>query len=592
MGSAIAPMQNAEIARFLSEIADILELTGENFFRVRAYRNAARAVLDHPADFEKLPPEQMEEVPGIGKDLAGKIDLLIKTGDLPLHRELCKQVPPGMIALMNLPALGPKRVKQLHDELNVEDLASLKKAIDSGALQTIRGFGPKMEDSLRQALERRPEQAPRRWLYADAAIEVDAILKYLRKSRAIQTVEVAGSFRRKKDTVGDLDLLAISSDPAEVMKRLTDYPRVVKVLGTGETKTTVVLNDGLQVDLRVVPAESYGAALVYFTGSKDHGIHIRRVAQRMGLSLSEYGLLRGKKSIAGRTEEEIYAAIGMDWIAPELREDRGEVKAATEHTLPSLITREDLRGDLHSHTTYTDGRASLEDMARAAAKAGLEYLAITDHSQRLAMARGLDPRRLRQQWRELEQVQAKLRGIKLLRGIEVDIMEDGTLDLPDDVLSELDWVVASVHYKLNMPAREMTKRLVAAVRNPNVDVIGHPTGRLLGGKREPSTFDFTEVLRAAKGERCALEVNSQADRLDLADTAAMTAKNAGVKLVDLERLALDQGLWPARIRSKPGPPRLAGASGRPEHANVEGTAPTLAFLHRSHYGLAFRSSAW
>lgn len=524
-------MQNAEIAKCLSEIADMLELCGENFFRVRAYRNAARAVLDYPADFEKLPPKEMAEVPGIGKDLAGKIETLIKTGDIELHRELRKKVPVGMVELMNLPALGPKRVKQLHDELKVKDLAGLRKALESGALLTIRGFGPKMEAALRAALERRPEEAPRRWLYAEAAIEVDAILNYLRKSRAIETVEVAGSFRRKRDTVGDLDLLAISSDPAQVMKRLTEYPRVAKVIGTGETKTTLVLNVGLQVDLRVVPAQSYGAAMVYFTGSKDHGIHIRRIAQRMGLSLSEYGLFRGKKSIAGKTEEEIYSALGMDWIPPELREDRGEVKAATDHALPRLITREDIRGDLHSHTTYTDGRASLEEMARAAEKAGLEYLAVTDHSQRLAMAKGLDPKRLREQWREIEKVQAQLKRLKLLRGIEVDIMEDGSLDLPDDVLSELDWVVASVHYKLNQPLREMTRRMVGAIRNPNVDVIGHPSGRLLGGKREPSTFDFTEVLRAAKGEGCALEVNSQADRLDLTDTAAMTAKNAGVKLV-------------------------------------------------------------
>jgi DNA polymerase (family 10) len=523
-------MQNAEIAKFLGEIADMLELTGENFFRVRAYRNAARAVLDYPAEFSKLSVKEMAEVPGLGKDLAGKIDTLIKTGELPLHRELCEKVPPGMIALMNLPALGPKRVKQLHDELKVTSLADLKKAIDSGALGTIRGFGPKMEESLKQALARRPETTPKRWLYSEAAIEVDALMKYMRKCLAIEKIEVAGSFRRKRDTVGDLDMLAISSDPAEVMKRFVAYPRVAKTVGSGETKTTVALKDGLQVDLRVVPAESYGAALVYFTGSKDHCVHIRRIAQRMELSLNEYGLYRGKKSIAGKTEEEIYSALGLDWIAPELREDRGEVKAATEHALPELISRDDLRGDLHSHSTYTDGRASIEEMARAADKAGLHYLAVTDHSRRLAMVNGLDPKRLREQWREIEKVQAKVK-VKLLRGIEVDIMEDGSLDLPDDVLAELDWVVASVHYKLNQPPAEMTRRLLAAVRNPNVDVIGHPTGRLLLGKREPSKFDFGEVLRAAAGEGCALEVNSQPDRLDLVDTACTAAKNAGVKLV-------------------------------------------------------------
>lgn len=523
-------MQNAEIAKFLGEIADMLELTGENFFRVRAYRNAARAVLDYPAEFSKLSVKEMAEVPGLGKDLAGKIDTLLKTGDLPLHRELCEKVPPGMIALMNLPALGPKRVKQLHDELKVTSLADLKKAIDSGALGTIRGFGPKMEESLKQALARRPETTPKRWLYSEAAIEVDALMKYMRKCPAIEKIEVAGSFRRKRDTVGDLDVLAISSDPAEVMKRFVAYPRVAKTIGSGETKTTVALKDGLQVDLRVVPVESYGAALVYFTGSKDHCVHIRRIAQRMELSLNEYGLYRGKKSIAGKTEEEIYSALGLEWIAPELREDRGEVKAATDRTLPELISRDDLRGDLHSHSTYTDGRASIEEMARAADKAGLDYLAVTDHSRRLAMVNGLDPKRLREQWCEIEKVQAKVK-VKLLRGIEVDIMEDGSLDLPDDVLAELDWVVASVHYKLNQPPAAMTRRLLAAVRNRNVDVIGHPTGRLLLGKREPSKFDFGEVLRAAAGEGCALEVNSQPDRLDLVDTACTAAKNAGVKLV-------------------------------------------------------------
>ncbi len=292
----------------------------------------------------------------------------------------------------------------------------------------------------------------------------------------------------------------------------------------------MILHDGLQVDLRVLPEESYGAALIYFTGSKDHCVHIRRLAQRMELSLNEYGLFRGAQSIAGRTEEEVYRALGLEWIAPELREDRGEVKAAMDGTLPHLIMRGDLRGDLHSHSTYTDGRASIEEMARAADAAGLEYLAVTDHSQRLAMVTGLDPKRLREQWREIEEVQSRVK-VKLLRGIEVDILEDGALDLPDDILAELDWVVASVHYKLRQSPEEMTRRLVVAIGNPNVDVIGHPTGRILIDKREPSSFDFNEVLRAAAGEGCALEVNSQSQRLDLTDTNCIAAKQAGVKLV-------------------------------------------------------------
>ena len=523
-------MQNGEIGRVLNEIADMLEITGENFFRVRAYRNAARAVWDYPATFAELSIEKMSEVAGIGKDLSAKIETLVKTGELALHRELSAKVPPGVLALMHLPGLGPKRVKQISEQLAIQDLTQLRTALEAGALRTIRGFGPKMEEKLLEHLSREPRTKPKRWLYSDAALEVDALLAYLRRCKAIERAEVAGSFRRRRDTVGDLDILTISSRPAEVSKWVLAYPRAAKTLGSGETKTTIVLNGGLQVDVRILPAKSYGAALIYFTGSQAHCIHIRKIAQRMRFSLNEYGLLRAERSIAGRTEEDVYAKLGMSWIPPELREDRGEVEAALEHRLPRLIERSDLRGDLHTHSTYTDGRASIEEMARAAQQAGLEYFAVTDHSQRLAMVHGLDPQRLREQWREIETVQASVSGIKLLRGIEVDILEDGSLDLPDDVLAELDWVVASVHSKLDQPAPEMTRRLIKAIKNPHVDVIGHPTGRLIG-KRDESTFDFGEVLRAAHEEGCALEVNSQPDRLDLADTACMAAKRAGVKLV-------------------------------------------------------------
>ncbi len=523
-------MQNAEIAKYLAEIADMMELLGENFFHVRAYRNASRAVLDYPGSFSKLTIQQMEKVPDIGKGISSKLDTLIKTGGLTVHQELRKKVPPGLMEVMRMPALGPKRVRQLHDELRIASLDDLKNALEAGALRTIRGFGPKMEESIRQALARRVVVTSKRWLYAEAALEVERLLEHLRGCPAVARIEAAGSFRRRRETVGDIDLLAISNDAAQVMTRLVEYPMVTQTVGAGETKTTVLLRDGLQVDLRVLPEESYGAALIYFTGSKDHCVHIRRVAQRMELSLNEYGLFRGTESIAGRSEEEVYRALGLDWIAPELREDRGEINAATEHTLPRLIARKDLRGDLHSHSTYTDGRASIEEMAHAADAAGLEYLAVTDHSQRLAMVTGLDPQRLREQWREIEDVQSRVR-VKLLRGIEVDILEDGSLDLPGDILAELDWVVASVHYKLKQSADEMTRRLITAISNPNVDVIGHPTGRILLDKREPSSFDLNEVMRAAASEGCALEVNSQSQRLDLTDTNCIAAKQAGVKLV-------------------------------------------------------------
>ncbi len=522
-------MQNAEIARYLAEIADMLELAGENFFRVRAYRNAARVVADFPAEFAKLSAGAMAAAPGIGKDLAGKIQTLAATGELALHRELRAKVPPEMVELMNLPGLGPKRVKQLADELKVKSVPDLRNALESGALRSVRGFGPKLEETLRQALERRPEAAPRRWLWAEAAIEVGALLDYLGECPAVGKAEAAGSFRRRRETVGDLDLLAASADPAAVMKHFLGCPRIAQTAGAGETKATVFLKGGLQADLRVVPRTSYGAALVYFTGSKSHGVHLRRIAQRMGFTLNEYGLLRAKRSLAGATEERIYEKLGLQWIAPELREDRGEIEAAAEHALPRLVERRDLRGDLHAHSTYTDGHASIEEMARAALAAGLEYLAITDHSRRLAMAHGLDPKRLREQGREIERVQARLKGITLLRGIEADILEDGSLDLPDDVLGELDWVVASVHSKFNQPQAETTRRLLKVIRNRNVDAIGHPSGRLIG-RREPISFDLDAILRAAHEEGCALEVNSQPDRLDLTDTACLAARRAGVKL--------------------------------------------------------------
>jgi DNA polymerase (family 10) len=523
-------MQNEEVAKVLDELADMLEVGGENFFRVRAYRNAARAVRDQPVQVADLTPEQIDEIPGIGADLAGKIDTLIKTGDIPLHRELAQKFPTALLELRNIPGLGPKRVKLLIDLLKIKGSEDLERAAKSGKLRKLRGFGPKIEQKILESLARQDRDAVKRISYAEAAPIAERLIGHLRQCRAVEELEVAGSFRRKRETVGDLDLLAAASQPEPVMKQFASFPDVAKILGSGETKTSVVLKGGLQVDLRVVRRESFGAALAYFTGSKPHNVHLRRIAQTRGLLLNEYGLFRNGSTVAGKTEEQVYRALALPWIPPELREDRGEIEAASEKRLPTLISRNNLRGDLHTHSTYTDGRASIEDMARQARKSGLEYFAITDHSRRLAMAHGLDPKRLREQWREIERIQAQLSGIKLLRGTEVDILEDGNLDLPDDALAQLDWVVASVHYKLDQSPREMTRRLIEAVRNPNVDVIGHPSGRLIG-HRQPSEFDLGEVLKVAREEGCALEVNSQPDRLDLTDTACMSAKHAGVKLV-------------------------------------------------------------
>jgi len=523
-------MENDEVANVLDETADMLELAGENFFRVRAYRNAARAIRDQAVQVASLSEEQIDEIPGIGADLAGKIATIVKTGGLPLHHELASKFPPQLLELRDIPGLGPKRLKLLIDLLQIRDRGDLEKAVKSEALRKIPGFGPKIEDRIRESLLRREPGQGKRMLYAEAtriAAQIDA---HLRKCTAIREFELAGSFRRRRETIGDLDAVAAAADSAAVMKHFTAFPGITQVIGSGETKTSVVLKGGLQVDLRVVPPKSFGAALVYFTGSKSHNVHLRRIAQARGLLLNEYGLFRGDAVIAGRTEEEIYRALKLSWMPPELREDRGEIEAAASGKLPKLIERKNLRGDLHTHSLYTDGHASIEEMARQARQSGLEYVAITDHSRRLAMAHGLDPERLREQRREIERIRKKLSGISLLQGIEVDILDDGRLDLPADALSELDWVVASVHYKLEQNPADMTRRLIKAIRNPNVDVVGHPTGRLLG-HREPSKFDFGEILRVAREEGCALEINSQPTRLDLTDTACIAAKQAGVKLV-------------------------------------------------------------
>jgi len=522
-------MNNHDIARVLDEVADMLEILGENFFRVRAYRNAARVVADYPEPLESLAAEQLDDIPGIGADLAGKIVTLVKTGHLDIHRELQGKVPAGLLELRTIRGLGPKRIKILAEIVKVTDRTSLKRAAEAGALRGVRGLGKKLEEHVLEALAETGAPPSTRILYADAARIAGELLVYLKQGGGIEAIEAAGSFRRRRDTVGDLDLLVAANNASPIMDRFVTFPDVASILGKGDTKSSVVLSDGLQVDLRVVESQCFAAALMYFTGSKAHNVRLRRIAQQKGMLLNEYGLFMGDKSIAGNDEESLYRALGLDYVTPELREDRGEVEAAQEHRLPRLIAREDLRGDLHSHSTWTDGRASIEEMARAAKAAGLEYFALTDHSQRLAMARGLDADRLREQWNEIEAASRRV-GIRILRGIEVDILEDGSLDLPDAILAELDWVVASVHYKMEQDSHAMTDRIVTAIRNRNVDVIGHPSGRLLN-KRLGSQFDLDEVLHVAREEGCALEVDSQPTRLDLNDAACLAAKHAGVKLV-------------------------------------------------------------
>ncbi len=523
-------MDNEDVAKVLDEIADMLDVAGDNVFRVRAYRNAAQSIRDQAVPVADLTQEQIDAIPGIGADLAVKIRTIVETGDHPMRRELEAKFPPQLLELRKIPGLGPKRLKLLIDRLNIRSREDLEKAVNSARLSEITGLGPKLEQRIRESLQHREAGAGDRIRYADAARIAAQLTAYMRKCAAIGNLEVAGSFRRRRETVGDLDIVISAVDSAAVMKHFVAYNGVSQVAESGETKASVLLKDRLQVDLRAVPPKSFGAALMYFTGSKAHNLHLRRIAQGRGLLLNEYGLFRGSSAIAGRSEEEIYRALKLSLIPPELREDRGEIEASAAGKLPKLIERKNLRGDLHTHSLYTDGRASIEEMARQARDNGLEYIAITDHSRRLAMARGLDPDRLREQRREIDRIRRRLSGITLLQGIEVDILDDGSLDLPADSLGELDWVVASVHYNLEQSSAEMTRRIVKAIRNPNVDVIGHPSDRLLG-RREPIKFDFGEILNVAREEGCALEVNSQPERLDLTDTACIAAKRAGVKVV-------------------------------------------------------------
>jgi DNA polymerase (family X) len=526
-------MRNDEIAEILDEIADMLELRDDNFYHKRAYRLAAEGVRDFPQPIELLPRDQLQKIRGIGPNLASKLATLLETGELPLLKELREKFPRALLELKSIPGLGANRIKLLAELLNIRSRADLKRAVDSGSLAGLKGFGPKMQERLRKslAIETGPSKGEtRRALYGEAAPIAGRLISHLRRHPYVERAEVAGSFRRRADTVGDLKLLAASAEPESVKRHFLDFPGIVHAIRPGASSdASVIVSGGLRVELHVVAPQNWSAALIWFTGSKSHCAQLQSVARARGLRFDGPALLRDGASMATRTEEEVYRALDLFWIPPELREARGEFEAA-EHRLPALLELADLRGDLHTHSTWTDGRASIEQMARSAEKHRLEYFALTDHSQRLKMVNGLDPARLRDQWREIDSVRERVPGVKLLRGIEVDILEDGELDLPQDVLAELDWVVASVHSKLDQEPAAMTERLLRAIRNPMVDVIGHPTGRLIG-RRNPSNFDLDAVLRAASQEGCALEVNSQVDRLDLRDEFCREAKRAGVKLV-------------------------------------------------------------
>lgn len=518
------PVQNAEIAGMFDQTADLLELKGDNPFRIRAYRKAARVIEALPQSVKNMLAhgDDLSELPGIGEDLAGKIGEIATTGHFAVLDALKKKLPGEVGEMAALPGLGPKRVKLIYDTLKVRTLEDLRRAARAGRLDELKGFGPTLAGRILEALEK-PKTATR-FKLSVAQAEVDALVAYL-GDRA--RVVAAGSFRRRRDTVGDLDLLAVPRDGLEPGDKLARYENVAKVLARGPTRTAVVLRSGLQVDLRVVPEKSYGAALLYFTGSKAHNIALRRLALAHHWKLNEYGLFSGSRRIAGRTEKEVYEKLGLAFIPPELREDRGEIARAETHDLPTLVEMADVKGDLHVHSDWTDGTASIEAMARAAQALGYEYIALTDHSQRIAMAHGLEPARLARQVREIDRLNEKLSGITILKGIEVDILKDGSLDLPDTALDRLDLVIGSVHSHFDLPRKVQTERIVTALQRGRVTILGHPTGRLIG-EREPCQLDMEKVIAAARDAGCSLEINAEPDRLDLDDVHAQACAQAEV----------------------------------------------------------------
>ncbi len=519
-------MENVEIARVLNEYANLLDIQGDSPFRVRAYRNAAQTVasLSQPVAQLIEAGEDLQQLPGIGSSMAEHLQEIVETGTLSRLEEVRRALPSTLTELMQLEHLGPKKARQLHDALGITSVSELAAAIDAGKVEALPGFGKKSAANLRHAIDAF-ERRSRRFLLADADQFVRPLLRHLRQAPGIVELEVAGSYRRRQETVGDIDILAVCEDPHPVMQHFQAYREVDRIEMAGPTRGTVILRSGLQVDLRIVPRRSYGAALHYFIGSKAHNVAVRQLGVERGLRINEYGIFRvpkGKKAddlgteegerIGGEREEDVFRAVGLVWIPPELREDRGEIQAAQEGRLPHLITLDDIRGDLQMHSTWSDGAHTIEEMARACQERGYEYCAITDHSQSTRVAGGLDAERFRKQWEEIEEIRQRLDGIVLLKGVELDILPDGSLALPDDMLEQFDIVLIAVHSQLDMPRARMTRRVLKALSHPAVDILAHPTGRQIR-KRAPVDIDLEEVFHAAKECDVALELDAQRNGL-------------------------------------------------------------------------------
>ncbi len=522
-------ISNIEIAAIFDQLADLLEIKGENPFKVIAYRNAVRTIENMGTDLSKMIKDgvNLSEIPTIGESIAKKIEEIVKTGELSKLEDLKRSFPPHLLDLLNIKGIGPKRTKILYENLHISSLEELKQAAIDHKIRDLEGFDEKLEQMILEGTKLAKKEG-KRFLYSVAEPHANDITSYMKNSKEVSKAIIAGSFRRKKETIGDLDLLVTSSDPALVIEHFIRYPDIKEVISKGITKSTVILNNDLQVDLRCVPDESYGATLHYFTGSKSHNVTIRKMAIEMGLKVNEYGIFKGQKKIAGATEKEMYKTVGLVYIEPELRENTGELEAAAHRKLPDLVNIEDIKGDLHTHTSYSDGQNSIIEMAEAAKKLGYEYIAVTDHSKYLAIYNGMDEKRLGTQLEEIDKINEKLEGITLLKSIEVDILEDGSLAMDNNILKKLDLVIGSMHNKLALSQDKQTKRILKAMDNPYFNILAHPTGRLIG-EREASDINMELLFKEAKARGCFLEINAQPKRLDLNDIYAKYAKEAGVK---------------------------------------------------------------
>jgi DNA polymerase (family 10) len=547
-------VENIDISRIFDEIADVLELKNENVFRVRSYRRGARVVHDLPEDAKTLLAEgTLQEVPGIGKSLAEKIQEILKTGTCQSYEDIKNDPYYKLIPLTKIPGVGPKLAVRLHEELGVNSVGDLEAAARAGRLRGLERMGEKLEEKILKGIEQQRKSGGRTKL-GDALTYAEAIVKLLGKVKGVTRIDPAGSLRRMKETVGDIDILVIAESPDKIMQAFTSMDTVADVLAHGETKSSVVLKSGIQVDVRVLPRESYGAALHYFTGSKDHNVVMRDLAKRRGLKISEYGVFNVKteKMVGGKDEEDVFRAVDLPWIPPELRENSGEIEAAAEGRLPHLVELKDIKGDLQMHSKASDGANTIEEMAAFAKKLGYKYIAITDHSKAVRVAGGLDDDELAAHLAHIRKINTKIAGIEILGGVEVDILPDGSLDLSDEVLAQCDVVVASVHSRFNMPRAEMTARVVKGIRNKLVNILAHPTGRLIN-QREPFEIDMDTVIAEAKRAGVALEVNAYPDRLDLNDIHCRAAKEAGARIAvdtdahaDLQLSVMRYGVATAR----------------------------------------------